>query len=238
MNVFKTVSLTIGLLFSLPAYAVETVFWVDSQNGTAIGGYDPLSYFLSGQGRLGDQNYEYFWAGAVWRFENEGNLSAFRDAPLIYIPQFGGYDSVEMSHNKKVTPSPEFSDLYNNRLYLFHSQESLDIWTNAKDKYLKAAKRNWLSFNVKGISKNFIVQQLKDEEIFNIIPADTDIAKNPSKPLTKAELEKAQAIEEALARKKKRDEEKPTTTTTTEATPRRLTGVERLGAAGQHFKDK
>lgn len=141
--------------------AVETVFWVDNRMGVAISGYDPISFFLRGQGAVGSRNYEYFWAGAVWRFENEGNLNAFRDSPLTYAPQFGGYDAVKMALDLQVSPDPKYSEMFENRLYLFHSQVNLDEWHDSKSKYIKAGRTNWLELYAFSIFKNFAVQLIE-----------------------------------------------------------------------------
>ncbi|NRA87840.1 MAG: hypothetical protein HRU28_10720 [Rhizobiales bacterium] len=222
-----TAIITAGFANSV-ALAVETVFWVDNQSGVAISGYDPISFFLSGQGRRGDVQYEYFWGGAVWRFENEGNLSAFRDSPLVYIPQFGGYDVVEMSYSKKVTPNPRFSDLYQNRLYLFHSQDSLDIWHKSKEKYIRSASRSWLNLNVGGLGKNFIVQVIKKDKPSAVTTPDIEFK-------TKQQLidEKNAAVKTALADKNNDDALEDIASETI-----KMDSSSRMGAAGDHFKSK
>lgn len=201
-------------------YAVETVFWVDGHSGVAMSGYDPISYFLRGEGAPGSRNYEYFWEGAVWRFENEGNLKAFRDNPLTYAPQFGGFDATKMATNLRVTPDPRFSDLYNNRLYLFHSQKNLEIWKLLKAKHLKAAQNNWTAQYSYDIGKNFMVTKPVEIEVAVIEPA---------KPVeVKPEVEEIEELVEEFVKK---------------PIPQggengHLDSSQRLGAAGAHFKKK
>lgn len=164
----KIIFIFIGLTFNANVVmAVETVFWIDNQTGIAMGGYDPISFFLRGRGGHGSKNYEYFWQGAIWRFENEGNLTAFRDSPLTYAPQFGGFDALKLSQNIKVTPDPQFGDVYENRLYLFHSQENFDEWLPKKAKVVKAAQNNWIKLYSFDLNKNFAVNPIVKEDILN-----------------------------------------------------------------------
>lgn len=151
-------------LGSTAVHAVETVYWVDNQSGVAMSGYDPISFFLRGEGDFGDYHYEYYWSGAVWRFQSEGNLAAFREYPLIYAPQFGGYDALKMSSNVNVTPDPYYSDVYDNRLYLFHDQKNLDIWLRNRDKYIRAARKSWQALHVYEVFKNFDTPEIESED--------------------------------------------------------------------------
>lgn len=177
------------LLFISPAKAVETVFWVDGNLGVALGGYDPISYFFRGRGVPGNEIYEYFWAGAVWRFENEGNLTAFRDSPLIYAPQFGGFDATKMSVNLQVSPDPRFSDVFESRLYMFHSQKNLDEWMESRTKYVNASRNNWLALNIYSINKNFVVDQIEVAKNSGIKLPNSSDAENTEDQKTTAEDE-------------------------------------------------
>ena len=68
---------------------------VDRHTGLAISGFDPVAYFTDGGAadRAGPSSNSAY-AGAVWRFRNEGNRAAFAADPEIYMPRFGGYDPV------------------------------------------------------------------------------------------------------------------------------------------------
>ncbi|PCI85657.1 MAG: hypothetical protein COB24_12370 [Hyphomicrobiales bacterium] len=171
---------------STEVHAVETVYWVDNQSGTAMAGFDPISYFLRGQGDSGDYRYEYYWSGAVWRFQNEGNLVAFREYPLIYAPQFGGYDALKMTSSVSVTPDPRYGEVYGNRLYLFHNKKNLDIWSTNRKKYIRAAQASWQSMHHYGFFKNF-----------DVIGIDPDAAMGANKPLTEKQkvLEKMDELD-------------------------------------------
>src|SRR5579864_6729471 len=70
---------------------------VNRVSGYAISGFDPVAYFAIGAPLAGQNQYESVYDGAIWRFQNEGNLNAFRHNPQVYEPLFGGYDPVTVA---------------------------------------------------------------------------------------------------------------------------------------------
>lgn len=182
-----------GFCAASSAHAVETVYWVDNQSGVAMAGYDPISYFLRGEGGFGDYHYEYYWSGAVWRFQNEGNLEAFRDYPLIYAPQFGGYDAYKMSSSVKVTPDPYYSDVFNNRLYLFHNQKNLDEWQKKRKTHIRAAQKNWQAMHVYQVFKNFDAPEIEQDDTENNKKIETQ-EERVLRKMSEIDREKAEAL--------------------------------------------
>ena len=49
-----------------------------TRQNLAIGGYDPLAYFVSEAPQKGSKNFTLDYKGAKWRFANAENLEAFR----------------------------------------------------------------------------------------------------------------------------------------------------------------
>ena len=76
-----------------PAPTTERVV-VDRHTGLALYGIDPVAYFTDRQAGRGTADLKLPIAGAVWRFDNEGNRAAFAADPDVYMPRFGGYDPV------------------------------------------------------------------------------------------------------------------------------------------------
>src|SRR4249919_2380506 len=89
------------LLASLPlrlAQAATTERIVmDPNRGLALSGFDPVAYFTDAKPLMGRGDLEMSYAGATWRFRNEGNLAAFAANPEVYLPVFGGYDPVAVT---------------------------------------------------------------------------------------------------------------------------------------------
>src|SRR6185312_9347978 len=63
---------------------------VDRHTGLAIYGIDPVAYFTERKPVAGREEFEHRFAGAVWRFDNEGNRAAFIAHPGVYMPRYGG----------------------------------------------------------------------------------------------------------------------------------------------------
>src|SRR5437762_10479406 len=95
-------AVTLGLALAgshsaaLRAATTERVV-VDRHTGLALYGVDPVAYFTDKKPVAGRADVEFTYAGAVWRFGNEGNRAAFATDPQVYMPRFGGYDPVGIS---------------------------------------------------------------------------------------------------------------------------------------------
>ncbi|MBL4758976.1 MAG: hypothetical protein JKY32_15500 [Rhizobiales bacterium] len=118
-------------------------FWAGSQSGFAIGGYDPVAYFVEGAPRQGINGLELEWGGAFWRFANEGNRAAFRADPGVYSPLFGGHDPVAAGRGSPTQGNPNIWVIHNRRLLLFHSREFRSLWEMDREETLKLARDYW-----------------------------------------------------------------------------------------------
>lgn len=128
---------------SAGAGEAREVYWSDPQTGLAIGGYDPLSYFVDKTPRMGRPEHQLSWQGVVWQFENEGNLAAFRDTPHIYAPRFGGYSAPALARDIAVAGSPLIWDIHRERLYLFYSPAHRFIWRQDPVGMAAQAESHW-----------------------------------------------------------------------------------------------
>ena len=72
-----------------------------------IYGVDPVAYFTDGKPVVGRAEFEHRHAGAIWRFDNEGNRAAFAADPDVYMPRFGGYDPVGIARGVSTAGFPE-----------------------------------------------------------------------------------------------------------------------------------
>jgi hypothetical protein len=118
---------------------------VDRNSGLAIGGFDPVAYFIDGVASLGKGDFEASFAGAVWRFRNEGNRGAFMADPDIYMPRFGGYDPIGVARGVAVAGDPRLWTLFGERLYLFSTPEGRDLFTGDAERLITTAERKWPS---------------------------------------------------------------------------------------------
>ncbi len=129
---------------SIRAATTEYVI-TDRFSGLAINGFDPVAYFTDRLPRLGKGEFEYRYAGTVWRFCNEGNRAAFAAHPDVYAPKFGGYDPVAIARGAPVAGDPLLWMVTGNRLYFFHTQQNLLSFKRDTAAAIEAATRQWPS---------------------------------------------------------------------------------------------
>ena len=92
-------SLAILLLFASlsPALAAGPV---NTQDGVALQGYDPVSFFESSGPVQGSAGITASHDGATYRFASAENRADFQADPARYAPAFGGYCAYGVSLGK------------------------------------------------------------------------------------------------------------------------------------------
>lgn len=115
----------------------------DQFTGLALGGVDPLSYFVDGRPELGKPEHDLTLSGALWWFSNIGNKAAFKDAPDIYMPQFGGYGAMAVARSGLAEGRPQIWLLQDDRLLLFHSHANRIAWQQNPVELIEKAQAQW-----------------------------------------------------------------------------------------------
>jgi hypothetical protein len=108
---------------TLQAATTERVV-LDRHTGLALYGIDPVAYFTDRKPVEGRAEFEFRHAGAIWRFDNEGNREAFAADPEVYMPRFGGYDPVGVSRGLATPGYPALWAVHEQRLYLFYTADA------------------------------------------------------------------------------------------------------------------
>jgi hypothetical protein len=116
---------------------------VNRYSGLAIEGYDPVAYFTDQRAERGLPEHEAAEAGAVWRFRNASNRTAFMAHPEIYGPQFGGYDPIDLARDVTLAGNPRFWVVTGRRLYLFGREENRDAFAADPQRFLSEALAHW-----------------------------------------------------------------------------------------------
>jgi len=118
------------------------LFVPDPISGYAIGGHDPVSYFVDGRPREGSRRFEYAWGGARWIFVNEGNLAAFKRDPNAYAPLFAGCGGHALSDGFAAAGNPFIFAVVDGRLIFFHSVVNRFLFLANVTQLLKDAEAN------------------------------------------------------------------------------------------------
>ena len=140
--VLATVLLSLTISFPPEPATAERIV-VDRHTGIALGGFDPVAYFVDADAVRGKGEFEHAFAGAVWRFRNEGNRAAFVADPEVYMPRFGGYDPVAVARGVGVAADPRLWLIVEGRLYLFYTPEARTAFGESPKDVIEAAERSW-----------------------------------------------------------------------------------------------
>lgn len=126
-----------------PAPKPRVPFLADRLSGVALGGYDPVLYFLEDRAVLGQARHQFDWGGTTWWFRNEGDLAAFRGAPEVYAPLFAGRCAFAVAAGRPAEGSPLHHLVWRGRLLLFADAVSRRAFLEAPDRLLAEAERRW-----------------------------------------------------------------------------------------------
>lgn len=114
-----------------------------SYNGAAIGGFDPVGYFLSSGEVRGDTAHAVTWNGAQFLFASASNKKTFEADPEKFAPQYGGYCSYAAALNYVAPTSSNAWSIYEDRLYLNFNLHVRSVWEQDKPGYVAKANANW-----------------------------------------------------------------------------------------------
>ncbi len=116
-------------------------------DGLAIKGYDPVSYFTLDKAVKGKADFASSYHGITYRFASAADREAFRANPGKYEPQYGGWCAYAMGHDgTKVDVDPETFKISNGKLFLFYNKfftNTLKTWNQDETKLHARADMNW-----------------------------------------------------------------------------------------------
>ena len=113
-------------------------------DGYAIGGYDPVSYFLDGEPRKGLLEYAYRWRGATWLFATSEHRDLFEQNPASYAPIYGGWCAYGLAEGYAAETDPVNAwTIHHGKLYLNWDAEVANDWRLEVDGLIPRADENW-----------------------------------------------------------------------------------------------
>jgi hypothetical protein len=116
---------------------------VNWHTGLAISGFDPVAYFTDGKPMAGSPDFELHYGGVIWRFRNTGNRAAFAARPDIYMPQYGGYDPVDVARGLAVAGDPDLWIIAGERLFLFYDDAQRKKFLTDSARFIALSQRAW-----------------------------------------------------------------------------------------------
>lgn len=94
------------------------------QEGVALKGYDPVSYFPEGGGVPRVGTLPVTFEGVVYRFADAENARLFGTDPAKYAPTYGGWCAYAMASGSQVDIDPMIYTLHGRRLHFFVSHRA------------------------------------------------------------------------------------------------------------------
>lgn len=124
-----------------PVFAAEPAIF--AEDGLAIGGYDPVAYFVEGSPTRGSAEHSHSWNGTEWRFASEANRAAFAANPEKYAPQYGGYCAWAVAEGYTASTDPDAWTIVDDKLYLNYSRRVQRRWERDIPGNISRANGNW-----------------------------------------------------------------------------------------------
>ena len=149
MKYFITqLSLIAAVLLSSGAFAAPPINTLsgglfDRQTGTAIRGYDSVTYFVDNKPVKGKEEFSMEWNGAKWLFVSKANLDLFKANPEKYAPQYGGYCAYGVAVDNLVSIEPDKFTIINGKLYLNYDADVQSTWRKSPEKYITEADKKF-----------------------------------------------------------------------------------------------
>jgi len=122
-----------------------------NEDGVAIDGFDPVTYFNDGQAVKGLSTHSCEYLNKTWHFSSAENRDKFLSNPEKFSPQYGGFCAHALSQNKLVKSNPEAFSIRDDKLYLYENKTSAKKDTKRDETTFKFNKterdKNWLTFH-------------------------------------------------------------------------------------------
>jgi YHS domain-containing protein len=139
---FLTVYL-LSLLLAGVAVADPPIPPVNTENGWAIKGYDPVAYFTTGKPTPGTAEFTTAYKGATYRFASAENRALFIATPEKFVPQYGGYCAYAIALNRIADIEPDEWAIVNDKLYLNNGFLAQTLWSFDKSGNITKGDHNW-----------------------------------------------------------------------------------------------
>ncbi|QDG75763.1 YHS domain-containing (seleno)protein [Labrenzia sp. PHM005] len=138
----SAILLMVVCLWNVEGMARPQRFVPDPITGYAIGGHDPVSYFVDGYPRKGSREHTYAWGGTEWVFVNKGNLEAFKLHPNAYAPMFAACGGYGLSEGFATAGNPFIYAVIEGRLMFFYSVVNRFLFIVSSTQRLNEAREN------------------------------------------------------------------------------------------------
>ncbi len=139
---FVRIAATLGLVLQFGAAAAASLV-SGADSGAAIGGYDPVAYFLDGKPTRGSADITTQWNGATWRFVSAEHRDKFVEMPEKFAPQYGGYCAYATAHGSVAKGDGAQWKIVDGKLYLNNNWFAQKLWQADVPGNIEDSERKW-----------------------------------------------------------------------------------------------
>lgn len=136
---YRIAAFAAGLLLAGAAQAGA----VNTENGVAIKGYDPVAYFTRHEAVKGDPAIQAGYQGTTYWFASAEDKALFEHQPAHYVPRFDGFCAFGAAQGHKADIDPTAFTIVGDQLYLNYSHDVQAQWKSDIPGYIAKADQNW-----------------------------------------------------------------------------------------------
>ncbi len=116
---------------------------VDPASGIAMGGYDPVGYFVQQAATPGRPEYQSEYRGAKFYFASAENRDAFSASPERFAPAYGGYCTHTLASGALTQADPLNWTVHGDRLFLTKTPKATKEFREKLAYSVEAADAYW-----------------------------------------------------------------------------------------------
>lgn len=151
----RTLPTTIALSIAIAAGAASPAHADDEYNvtngytlegaGLGVHGVDTVVLSTLSAVAPGQASHAVVHDGATYYFASELTAKRFKADPERYLPQFGGFCAYAVALGKKLDGDPRYSDIVDDKLFLFVNAAVFQRYLADKENTLRTAAEKWPS---------------------------------------------------------------------------------------------
>ena len=135
----RIAAFAVGLMLAGAAQAGA----VNTEDGVAIKGYDPVAYFTQHQAVKGSAAFQAGYQGATYWFASAEDRALFERQPAHYQPRYDGFCAYGAAQGHKADIDPTAFSIIGDQLYLNYSHDVQKQWQADIPGYIVKADKNW-----------------------------------------------------------------------------------------------
>jgi hypothetical protein len=109
----------------------------------ALGGYDPVAYFIDARPEKGSDAFWFAFDDAIYLFRSAEHRAMFVTEPEHYAPQYSGFCAAGVSKGYKTEADPEAWVIANGKLYVLMLKERVPDFRRDTAEFVDKADANW-----------------------------------------------------------------------------------------------